>query len=108
MYRTLFFVIVSLLAVNPVSAAADTKLTNAELKQLTSNMFFCRGVFDEIRRLVSRDLVPERYSRGLLERRRSRAHCQEQVVAQRRYRLRQERRLDHRKVRRVAQERRSN
>jgi hypothetical protein len=43
MYRTLFFVIVSLLAVNPVSAAADTKLTNAELKQLTSNMFFAAG-----------------------------------------------------------------
>ena len=42
MYRTLFFFTVLLLAVNPVSAYAST-LTNAELKQLTSHMFFSAG-----------------------------------------------------------------
>ena len=43
MHRTLFFVMVLLLAANPVFAAAGKKVTNAELKHLTSNMFFIAG-----------------------------------------------------------------
>ena len=39
----LFFFMVLLLAVNPVSAYAGHTLTNAELKQLTSHMFISAG-----------------------------------------------------------------
>ncbi|HSH06705.1 MAG TPA: hypothetical protein VLA41_03510 [Burkholderiales bacterium] len=43
MYRSLFFVMALLLVVDPVSADSGKKLTNAELKQLTSNMLFSAG-----------------------------------------------------------------
>jgi len=39
----IFIVMVFLLAVNPAFAGAGKKLTNTELKQLTSNMFFIAG-----------------------------------------------------------------
>lgn len=43
MYRTLFFLMVLVFAVNPVFADSGRKLTNSELKQLTSAMFFAGG-----------------------------------------------------------------
>ena len=43
MRRTFFIVMVFLLAVNPAFAGAGKKLTNTELKQLTSNVFFLAG-----------------------------------------------------------------
>ncbi len=43
MYRSLFFVMVLLLAVGPAYADSGKKLTNAELKELTSNMLFSAG-----------------------------------------------------------------
>jgi len=43
MYRTLFFVIVFLLTASPVSADETKKLTSAELKDITSKMFFSAG-----------------------------------------------------------------
>jgi cytochrome bd-type quinol oxidase subunit 2 len=43
MYRTPLFIMVLLLAANPASADTSVKLTNAELRQLTSNMFFAAG-----------------------------------------------------------------
>lgn len=47
MYRSLFVAMFLLLAVNPVSADAGKKLTNAELKQLTSTMLFSAGYSTE-------------------------------------------------------------
>ena len=43
MRRTLFIVMVFLVAVNPAFAGAGKKLTNKELKQLTSHTFFIAG-----------------------------------------------------------------
>jgi hypothetical protein len=43
MFRLFVLVMVLLLSVNPVSADSGKKLTNAELKQLTSNMLFSAG-----------------------------------------------------------------
>jgi len=43
MRRIIFFVVFLLVAVNSVSADTGKKLTNAELKQLTSSMFFAGG-----------------------------------------------------------------
>jgi len=43
MYRSLFFVMVLLLAVGLASADSGKKLTNADLEQLTSSMLFSAG-----------------------------------------------------------------
>lgn len=44
MYRTLCVIIALLLAVGPVAADEGKKLTNAELKKMTSEMLFYAGV----------------------------------------------------------------
>jgi len=102
MYRSLFVAMFLLFAVNPVSADAGKKLTNAELKQLTSTMLFSAGYSTEfsVSYLVTWFRNGTGGSTGTTA---DGGHCQEQVVAQRRHRLREKRRLGFRKVLRVAQ-----